>query len=98
DARRRELREKHTPEALKVSRDAHEANKPKLKSDLKKTTAFTKKVKVLSEDQRSALTKDVETLNLNRYVSEVVDAVAENRLKNADVSVAVHLCCLMHQR
>lgn len=41
---RRELREKHAPEALKASRDAHEANKSKLKSDLKKTTAFTKKV------------------------------------------------------
>lgn len=27
-----------------------------------------------------------------------MDAVVENRLKNADVSVAVHLCCLMHQR
>ena len=41
---RRELREKHAPEALKASRDKHEANKSKLKSDLRKTTAFTKKV------------------------------------------------------
>lgn len=81
-----------------MSRESHEANKARLKSDLKKTTAFTKKVKALSEDQRASLDKDVDTLNLSRYVSEVVDAVAENRLKNADVSVAVHLCCLMHQR
>eukprot|EP00752_Nemacystus_decipiens_P014194 g12623.t1 len=95
---RRELREKHAPEALKLSRESHEANKSKLKSDLKKTTAFTKKVKQLSEDQRASLDKDLETLNLSRYVSEIVDAVAENKLKNADVSVAVHLCCLMHQR
>ncbi|CAN0275268.1 unnamed protein product, partial [Laminaria digitata] len=56
------------------------------------------KVKALSEDQRPSLTKDVEGLNLSRYVSEVVDAVVDNRLKNADVAVAVHLCCLMHQR
>ena len=55
-------------------------------------------MKALSEDQRASLTKDVEGLNLSRYVSEVVDAVADNRLKNADVAVAVHLCCLMHQR
>lgn len=55
-------------------------------------------VKALSEDQRTSLTKDVEGLNLSRYVSEVVDAVVDNRLKNADVAVAVHLCCLMHQR
>lgn len=96
--RRRELRKRHTPEALKLSREVHEANKPKLKSDLKKTTAFTKKVKQLSEDQRASLDKDLDTLNLSRYVSEIVDAVAENKLKNADVSVAVHLCCLMHQR
>lgn len=81
-----------------MSRDAHEANKARLKSDLKKTTAFTKKVKALSEDQRDSLGKDVGALNLSRYVSEVVDAVVENRLKNADVPVAVHLCCLMHQR
>lgn len=97
-ARRRELRERHAPEALKQSRESHEANKAKLKSDLKKTTAFTKKVKALSEDQRASLDKDLDNLNLSRYVSEIVDAVAENRLKNADVSVAVHLCCLMHQR
>lgn len=55
-------------------------------------------VKTLSEEQRSSLTKEVEGLNLSRYVSEVADAVAENRLKSADIPVAVHLCCLMHQR
>ncbi len=92
------MRERHTPESLRLSRESHEANKAKLKSDLKKTTAFTKKLKSLSEDQRSSLTKDVDTLNLSRYVSEIVDAVVDARLKNADVSVAVHLCCLMHQR
>lgn len=55
-------------------------------------------MKALSADQRNSLTKDVEGLNLSRYVSEVVDAVAENKLKSADVPVAVHLCSLMHQR
>lgn len=55
-------------------------------------------MKALSEDQRSSLSKEVEGLNLSRYVSEIVDAVVENKLKNADVPAAVHLCCLMHQR
>lgn len=43
---RRELRAKHTLEALNASREAHEASKSKLKSDVKRTTAFTKKVRL----------------------------------------------------
>ncbi|CAN0021227.1 unnamed protein product [Choristocarpus tenellus] len=56
------------------------------------------KVRSLTEDQRTSLIKDVQSLNLTRYVSEIVDAVVEAKVKTADVSCAVNLCCNMHQR
>lgn len=59
---------------------------------------FGLQVRSLTEDQRSSLSKEVAGLNLSRYVSEIVDAMADNKLKTADISAAVHLCCLMHQR
>ncbi|KAG5175188.1 armadillo-type protein [Tribonema minus] len=98
DEERRALRARNTPGAVAASRASHNANKSKLKSDLKKTSTFTSKVRTLTEAQRATITKDIETLNLSHYVSEIVDAVAEAKLKTSDVSVAVHLCCMMHQR
>eukprot|EP00953_Heterococcus_sp_UTEX-ZZ885_P016664 9361-Heterococcus_DN1.PRE.1 len=98
DDERRAVRAKNTPGAVAGSRASHNANKNKLKSDLKKTAAFTAKVRMLTETHRAAITKDIETLNLTHYVSEIVDAIAEAKLKTGDVSVAVHLCCMMHQR
>ena len=62
------------------------------------TSAFSGKVKLLTEAHRASITKEVETLNLSHYVSEIVDALAEAKLKTGDVGVAVHLCCMMHQR
>lgn len=96
EAQRQELRIANSREAVALSRAEHE--KRQLKSDLKKTSTFTTKVKLMSESHRASLTKDIQTLNLTRYVSEIVDGVAEAKLKPTDVSVAVHVCCMMHQR
>ena len=44
------LRESNSAESVQRSRSEHEKNKKNLKSDLKKTTAFVKKIKNISAD------------------------------------------------
>ena len=83
-----------------TSRKEFEAKKKSLKSDLKKCTAFVKKIKTggawsMTPD---ALVKDASSLNLSRYVEEVVAAVLEAKLKLTDLPVVLSLCKNMNLR
>ncbi len=103
DEQRREnewkaLRDVNSGDALAKRREALNTVKVQLKSDLKKTSAFTSKVRMMNESHWSSLTKDMETINLTRYVTEIADAVSEAKLKTSDIPVALQLCCMMHQR
>lgn len=85
---------------LAASRKEFEAKKKSLKSDLKKCTTFVKKIKTggawsMTPD---ALVKDASSLNLSRYVEEVVAAVLEAKLKLADLPVVLALCKIMNLR
>ena len=55
---------------------------------LTKTSGFLKKVHALSE---------LPKLNLSKYVDEVAAAVAEAKLKLADVPAVLQFCSLMHR-
>lgn len=46
--------------------------------------------------QLEGLIKDMSTLNLSKYNSEVASAIVEAKLKLNDVSAAVTLCSEMH--
>ncbi|XP_018409245.1 PREDICTED: regulator of nonsense transcripts 2 [Nanorana parkeri] len=70
----------------------------KLDSSLKKNTAFVKKLKTITEQQRDALSHDFNGLNLSKYIAEAAASVVEAKLKISDVNCAVHLCSLFHQR
>lgn len=70
----------------------------KLKSDLKKATTFVKKIRVITSEGLQQCARDVETLNLTLYVSEIVAALIECNFKATDVSVVVDICCKLHQR
>uniref|UniRef100_A0A3Q4AUP3 Regulator of nonsense transcripts 2 n=1 Tax=Mola mola TaxID=94237 RepID=A0A3Q4AUP3_MOLML len=70
----------------------------RLDSSLKKNTAFVKKLRTLTEQQRDALSNDFASLNLSKYIGEAVSSVVEAKLKISDVGCAVHLCSLFHQR
>ena len=87
-------------ESLANHRKGFEASKKKLKSDLKKCTAFVKKIKSGGawSMKPADISKDVSGLNLSRYVEEVVAAFLETKLKLADVPVVVALCSAMHLR
>uniref|UniRef100_A0A8C3FXV3 Regulator of nonsense transcripts 2 n=1 Tax=Cyclopterus lumpus TaxID=8103 RepID=A0A8C3FXV3_CYCLU len=70
----------------------------RLDSSLKKNTAFVKKLRTLTEQQRDSLSHDFGSLNLSKYIGEAVSSVVEAKLKISDVGCAVHLCSLFHQR
>ncbi|GCC38213.1 hypothetical protein chiPu_0016725 [Chiloscyllium punctatum] len=82
---------------------AHE-NRPeesfftRLDSSLKKNTAFVKKLRTITEQQRDTLSSDFNMLNLSKYIAEAVASIVEAKLKLSDVNCAVHLCCLFHLR
>ena len=81
-----------------VSRRDHESNKSALKSDLKKTQAFVKKIKSINVEGLQQCIRDSETLNLNLYISEIVVAIAETGYKPTDVPSMVKLCVALHRR
>ena len=96
-ARRQQLRVENAASAVTDSRKAHASNKS-LKSDLKRSAGFVKKVRALSEASAPALCKDIKELKLTRYISEVVNAVVEVKLKTTDVAAAVDVCSMLHHR
>lgn len=95
------LRQENAPERverLRTSTACGQGSSGKLKSDIKKTSAFVKKLKLLSESNFSTLQKDILELNLTRYISECVAAIVEAPFKMADLPVAIELISLLHQR
>jgi len=69
------------------------ANKKKLKADLKKCSAVPKKIRA-----GTYTPSDIASLNLSRYVEEVVAAIVESKPKLADIPALVSLCHAMHSR
>ncbi|OQR84133.1 regulator of nonsense transcripts 2 [Achlya hypogyna] len=72
----------------------------KLKSDLKKSSAFVKKLKMLTDSNVAACLKDVAELNLTRYLSECVVSLVEAvvTLKPSEVGSHVQVISALHQR
>jgi hypothetical protein len=69
---------------LQASRNAFEQSKKNLKSDLKKCTAFVKRIKAGQYPTPSELelpNNAIKTLNLTRYVEEVAAALMEPTTK-----------------
>ncbi|GIY54489.1 regulator of nonsense transcripts 2 [Caerostris extrusa] len=70
----------------------------KLDSNLKKNTNFIKRLRNMTELQRESLIKDMDGLNLTKYISEAASAIVDAKLKMSDVSTAVQICSLLHRR
>jgi len=97
---RKEHRKQLAIENLLSLRKEFEASKKKLKSDLRKCTAFVKKVKsgAAWTMKPADMERDIASLNLSRYVEEVAAALLEAKLKVADLPTVVSLCLAMHSR
>eukprot|EP01134_Creolimax_fragrantissima_P004242 CFRG4242T1 len=70
----------------------------KLDSSLKKNTAYVRKLRAITEENRASLVKEFDGLNLSKYVSECVSSICEGKLKNNDMSAVVEICGLFHCR
>lgn len=89
--------------ALDEARHSFEKSKKSLKSDLRKCTAFVKKIKSGSYHTPAELNgpnNPIRTLNLTRYVEEVAAALTEpqTKVKQSDIPGIVMLCVEMHRR
>lgn len=61
-------------------------------SSLKKNTAFIRKLKNFPPSQPDQLIKDMNSLNLTKYLSEVVTALTEIKLKMTEIDAMILLC------
>lgn len=68
----------------------------RLDSNLKKNTAFVKKLKVFTASQLETLLRELSALNLSKYISEICAALAEAKLKMTDVPYVVTLASKLH--
>ena len=70
----------------------------RLDSSIKRIPPFIKRLRTVTEQQRDALCRDMQQLNLTRYISEVATSLTEAKLKMSDVMTSVQICSLLHQR
>lgn len=74
----------------------------KLDSSLKKNSAFIKKVKTgLNQDQYANVLKDIGSVSIEKYLSEVIVSIVDGLCKvskNDDINAAVEVVSALHQR
>eukprot|EP01104_Vermistella_antarctica_P003609 TRINITY_DN1384_c0_g2_i1.p1 TRINITY_DN1384_c0_g2~~TRINITY_DN1384_c0_g2_i1.p1 ORF type:complete len:1138 (-),score=443.59 TRINITY_DN1384_c0_g2_i1:824-4237(-) len=69
----------------------------KLDSSIKRNSAFTRRLRQLSQDHREAILKDARAVNCRRYISEDAAAMAEAKIKTTDISAFVEIASVLHQ-
>ena len=63
--------------AAAVQNRPEESYFSRLDSSIKKNTAFVRKLKNFTEAQKESILKDIQVLNLTKYISEVANAVSK---------------------
>lgn len=102
--KKHELREQLlNPQILQEKRSAFANSKKKLKTDLKKCNAFSKKIKTAQSFDTinvTSMLKDVDTLNLTRYLDEISTAFLDTvgKLKLSDAAGIVQVLVAFHER
>ncbi|CAG9313671.1 UPF2 [Blepharisma stoltei] len=59
---------------------------------------FIKKLKTFSEESAEAIIQEMDSLNLNRYVSEVAGSISETKMQLKELPFLIDCCCGLHQR
>lgn len=91
-------RNSNLPQNITVYRKQNEKLKQQLKSDLKKSNAFVKKLKLINSEGINQCIRDTESLNLTLFTSEIVNAIVATTYKATDASLMVKLCICLHQK
>jgi hypothetical protein len=73
-------------------------NSKLVKSDVKKSNAFVKKIKSINAEGIQQCLRDTDTLNLTLFISEIVAAILSIPFKATDVSMMVKLCQSLHAK
>uniref|UniRef100_A0A6B2KWV6 MIF4G domain-containing protein n=1 Tax=Arcella intermedia TaxID=1963864 RepID=A0A6B2KWV6_9EUKA len=68
-----------------------------LDSSVKKNSAFIRKLAKITAESEPALCREFKTLNLNRYIQEVVKELSSAPLKIGDIPAAISICSLFHR-
>lgn len=90
-------RQVNAPKNVIALRQSFQNNK-NVKSDLKKSNAFVKKLRAITSEGLTQCIRETETLNLTQFISEIVQAILATTFKAADVPLVVKLCVCLHQR
>ena len=69
----------------------------KLDSSIKRNSAFVKKLKNLTETTKDAVLKDITSLNLSKYLTEVVAALVDLKLKASEIGMYLEICSRIHR-
>ena len=93
-----DLRAENGPPKLRGHREKCDKECSSLVSNLKKCSAFAKKLRVITPDGLTQCIRDVDVLNLNPYIEEIVSGILESNFKSTDVPALVKLSVKMHQR
>ncbi len=92
-------RQSNLPRNIPLKRsEFQKSGKSQLKSDVKKSSAFVKKIRSINTEGIQQCIRDTETLNLALYISEIVSAIQAVSFKATDVSLMVKLCLSFHQK
>ncbi len=70
----------------------------RLDSSIKKNSTFVKKLKNMTDAQKESIFKDMNGLNLTKYISEVASAIVEAKIKINEIPMALKICSALHQR
>jgi regulator of nonsense transcripts 2 len=87
-------RARNSGEQLEVERQ----KASRLDSNIKKSSAFVRKLKVLNDACKDSLIKEINSLNLTKYLSEITAALVELKLKSTDLNAYLQVCCELHRR
>eukprot|EP00004_Rigifila_ramosa_P014399 TRINITY_DN3273_c0_g1_i1.p1 TRINITY_DN3273_c0_g1~~TRINITY_DN3273_c0_g1_i1.p1 ORF type:complete len:1281 (-),score=385.32 TRINITY_DN3273_c0_g1_i1:121-3921(-) len=93
-AARQRVRQENKSLAQRIT----EENAKSFDSSLKRTTAIIRKLKLLAEDTRDAICQELKKVNLTKYVSEVVAALLENKLRAELMPLLLEVACILHQQ
>jgi hypothetical protein len=85
-------------EGIAALRKQNASKKQMLKSDLKKSNAFVKKLRSINSEGIQQCARDCETLNLTLFISEIVNAIVATTYKAVDASNMVRLCVCIHHK
>ena len=69
-----------------------------LKSDLKKSTAFVKRIRAITTEGVTQCIRELDSLNLNRHIEEIVMGLVETKFKATEVPVVLQLASALHTR